>query len=150
MTGRYALARFEGAGYHADEDEALMRALEAVREQVAENIVFQLSRNWDELARADGPIEVVLLDVTSLIQVRAVRSALEASLGAKETALLELRPGSAWLRVVARLSPGALQERLTSVVFDGFQLETVEVEPERLSLRIRPEEIVLEAPAGVN
>jgi hypothetical protein len=133
-----ALARFEGAGYHPAPEEALLRALEAVRPQLVDNVALQLSQNWDELTRTAGPVEVQLLDVTSLLQVDAVRTALEGPLAAQSVELSELRPGGALLRVSARLSPGALQDRLAASTFEGFQLEAVAVDSERVSLRVRP------------
>jgi hypothetical protein len=64
-----ALGRFEGVGHHDAPSEALTRALEAIQPQVVDNLVLQLGRNWQEIASAVGPIELVLVGVTGLAQV---------------------------------------------------------------------------------
>ncbi|MCE2392597.1 MAG: hypothetical protein J4G09_14155 [Proteobacteria bacterium] len=143
-----ALSRFQGAGYHELAPEALQRALEAVRDQVAENVLLQLSRNWSELARSSGPVDAVLLDVSSLVHVDAVRSAIEFGLDAEEAVLSELGPRRARLRVTAQLSAGALQDRLTAMAFDGFRLQPVEVSPDQIVMRVRAEPSAAEAAPG--
>jgi hypothetical protein len=132
-----ALGRFQGVGHHDAPAEALARALEAVQVQVVDNLVLQLSRNWQEIADADGPMELVLVDVTGLRQVLSVRELVRNRLGAEEVELLELAPGSASLRVQASLSPGALQDRLAAATFEGFALEPIEASAGRVSLRVR-------------
>ncbi len=141
-----ALSRFQGAGYHASAARALERALEAVRDQLVDNVVLQLSRNWAEVARAQGSIEVHLIDVDSLLQVEAVRERIVARLGASQAQLVELGPGEASLAVAARLSPGALGDRLSALAFEGFALDPVGVEPGRVSMRVRRAELELDEP----
>jgi len=135
--GELALGRFEGVGHHDSPREALSRALEAVQPQVVDNLVLQLSRNWQEIASAVGPIELVLVGVTGLPQVLAIQELIEDRMGADRTELLELGPGTAALRVAAGLSPGALQDRLVSARFDGFSLEPLETSAGRVSLRVQ-------------
>ncbi len=69
-------------------------------------------------------------------QVGAVRKALLGPLGATEAEVRELRPSGAILRVVSKLSAGALQERLASLAFDGFALAPVEAGAGRARLRV--------------
>jgi hypothetical protein len=131
-----ALGRFQGVGHHDAAEEALGRALEAVQVQVVDNLVLQLARNWQEIASADGPVELVLVGVTGLTQVLAVQAEVEKRLGADRVELLELGPGTASLRIAAGISPGALQDRLVAAAFDGFALEPVETGAGRISLRV--------------
>ncbi len=133
-----ALARFEGAGYHEVDEEAFARAIDAIREQVADNVLLQLDRNWQALAEDGGPVDVVLLDVSSLLQVSAVRRALQSTLGAQRADLVEMGPRTAALRVEGPFSPGALQDRLAGLDFQGFRLEPMRVEPARIELRVEP------------
>jgi hypothetical protein len=132
-----ALGRFQGVGHHDAPPEALARALEAVQVQAVDNLTLQLAPNWQEIASAGGPLDLVLVGVTGLSQVLAVQDLLEARLGAERAELLELAPGSASLRIASSLSPGALQDRLAASSFEGFALEPVEVSSERVSLRVR-------------
>ncbi|MCH6562360.1 MAG: hypothetical protein IH800_08070 [Myxococcales bacterium] len=132
-----ALARFEAPAYHADPDEAFARALEAVQAQVAQNLTLQLDRNWRALAAQEsGPIELRLLNATSLGQVDAVQKTLRNVLGAEEASLITLAPWLAEIQVKGPLSPGALQDRLVRVVFDGFRLRPVEVSRQRVEVRV--------------
>lgn len=131
-----AISRFEAAGYDALRDAAIARALAAVEPQVAENVALQLERNWAAQGPGDRPVELELDAVSGLAQVGAVRKALLGPLGASEAEVRELRPGGAVLRVVSKLSAGALQERLASVVFDGFALAPVEAGAGRARLRV--------------
>ncbi len=133
-----ARARFEAPGYHQDRREALVRALAALREQVAQNLKLQLDANWQVLAREEGPLVLTLVEVDSLLQVEAVRDTLAGSLGADQADLVEIRPRAAQIRVESSLSPGALQDRLAAVVFEGFRLEPVEVAQGRVLLRVEP------------
>ena len=141
-----ALSRFQGAGYHAQAERALSRALEAVRDQVVDNVVLQLSRNWTEVARGEGPVEVRLLEVGNLTQVEAVRAQIVARLGARHARIVELAPREAALEVVGRLSPGALSDRLTALVFDDFSLEPLAVDPPQIALRIHERPLELDEP----
>jgi hypothetical protein len=111
-----AASRFDAPAYHARPAEAQARALEAVGSQVAENLVLQLNRNWSALSREAGPVRLVLNEVSGLAQVEGVRDALLGSLAARDGALLRLGPRSATLRVRALFSPGALQDRLASLL----------------------------------
>jgi len=131
-----ALARFEAPAYHADPDEAFARALEAVQAQVAQNLALQLRRNWRVLAKETGPVELRLLNATSLVQVNAVRETLRNVLGAEEVTLVTLAPWIAEMRVTGPLSPGALQDRLVSAAFEGFRLRPVEVARQLVELRV--------------
>jgi hypothetical protein len=140
------LARFESAAYHTDPGEAQARAVDALAPQVAENLVLQLQRNWQELSAGAPPTAVVLGGVGSLAQVEAVATALRGRLGAERVELRALRPRSAELEVRGPLSPGALQDRLAALAFDGFRLEPVAVTRERVELRIAP--ALPEVPAG--
>ena len=65
-----------------------------------------------------------------------MRRTLTNVLGAQRADLVEIGPGSAELRVRASLSPGALQDRLSAVRYDGFSLEPVEVRRGEVSLRV--------------
>ena len=131
-----AVARFEAAGYQADRDAAIARALEAVEPQVGENLALQLERNWQAIAATDRPVELGLDSVSSLEQVMSVRRVLLQQLGARTAELRELRPHGATLQVVSPLGPGALQEKLASVRFDGFALSPEEAGAGRARLRV--------------
>ncbi|HXZ86836.1 MAG TPA: hypothetical protein VEI82_15240 [Myxococcota bacterium] len=131
-----AVARFEAAGYQADRDAAIARALEAVEPQVGENLALQLERNWQAIAATDRPVELGLDSVSSLEQVMAVRRVLLQQLGARSAELRELRPHGATLQIVSPLGPGALQEKLASVRFDGFALSPEEAGAGRARLRV--------------
>ncbi len=131
-----ASSRFDAPAYHEQADEALLRGLEALQQQVADNLILQLERNWTALTREDGPVLLRLTNVTSFVQVAAVRRTLTNVLGAQRADLVEIGPGSAELRVRASLSPGALQDRLSAVRYDGFSLEPVEVRQGEVSLRV--------------
>jgi len=133
-----AIARFEAAGYHAERDAAIARALEAVEPQVGENLALQLQRNWEAVAATDRPIELGLDAVSSLEQVMAVRRVLLQQLGARSAELRELRPQGATLQVVSPLGPGALQEKLASVRFEGFALSPEDAGAGRARLRVEP------------
>lgn len=134
-----AEGRFEAPAHHADRDEAILRALEALQSQVGDNLVLQLDRNWRALGRDEGPVTLALSNVTSLLQVEAVQRTLRNVLGAEQTALVELGPSRAAIEVQGPLSPGALQERLTAIAFEGFRLEPLEVRPRGVDLRVAPE-----------
>ncbi len=131
-----ALARFEAAGYHAERDAAIARALGAVEPQVGENLALQLQRNWEAVAATDKPVEVGLDAVSSLEQVLSVRRVLLQQLGARRAEVRELRPHGATLQVVSSLGPGALQEKLASVRFDGFTLTPEDAGAGRARLRV--------------
>ncbi|MFI5316250.1 MAG: hypothetical protein ACHQ6T_11160 [Myxococcota bacterium] len=131
-----AVARFEAAGYHAERDAAIARALEAVEPQVGENLALQLQRNWEAVAATDRPIELGLDAVSSFGQVMAVRQVLLQQLGARSAELRELRAQSATLQVVSPLGPGAIQEKLASVRFEGFALSPEDAGAGRARLRI--------------
>ena len=133
---RLATARFDAPAYHEHPDEALLRALEALQSQVADNLILQLERNWRALARGDGPVVLQLSNVTSFLQVETVQHTLTEVLGAQRAELIEVGPGSAELTVKGRLSPGALQDRLAAVSFEGFSLAPVEVQRNHVRLRV--------------
>jgi hypothetical protein len=141
-----AISRFQGAGHHIVTDEAIERALEAVRDQVVENVVLQLSRNWAEVARGTDSIELELIDVGSLLEVDAVRELLRARLAATQARVSALGPRSASLTVETRLSAGSLGDRLSSVRFDAFELEPVSIQPDRVTMRVRPMRVELDEP----
>ncbi len=132
------LARFESAAYHSDPGEAQARAVDALAPQVAENLLLQLERNWQALSAEAPPTSLILGGVGSLAQVEAVAAALRGRLGAERVELRALRPRSAELEVRGPLSPGALQDRLSALAFDGFRLEPVAVTRERVELRVAP------------
>jgi hypothetical protein len=140
------LARFESAAYHTDPGEAQSRAADALAPQVAENLLLQLQRNWEALSAEAPPTALVLGGVGSLAQVEAVAAALRGRLGAERVELRALRPRTAELEVRGPLSPGALQDRLAALAFDGFRLEPVAVTRERVELRVSPP--LPEVPAG--
>jgi len=131
-----AVARFEAAGYHAERDAAVARALEAVAPQVGENLALQLQRNWEAVAAKDAPVELGLDAVTSLEQVLSVRRALLQQLGARRAEVRELFPHGATLQVESSLGPGALQEKLTRVRFDGFGLSPEDAGAGRARLKV--------------
>ena len=140
-----ARSRFEAPGYHRDPEEAVVGALQALGEQVAQNLQLQLERNWQTLAREEGPVQLQLVNLTSLLQANAVRDALAGTLDAERVVLVELGPGRAAMQVEISLSPGALQDRLAGVAFDGFRLEPVEAGRGRVELRVEPS---IEPPDG--
>jgi hypothetical protein len=131
-----AFARFAAPAYHEDPDEALARALEAVQAQVAENLILQLGLNWQVLTKEDAPVQLRLLNATSLLQVDAIQHTLRNVLGAEQASLVTLAPWVAEIVVRSPLSPGALQDRLVATVFDGFQLRPVEVSRRLVELRV--------------
>ncbi len=131
-----ALARFAAPAYHDDPDEAFARALEALQAQVADNLTLQLERNWQALAKERGPVELRLLNATSLVQVDAVQETLRSALGADEATLVTLGPWVAEILVTGPLSPGALQDRLVGAAFDGFRLQPVEVSRQLVEVRV--------------
>jgi len=131
-----AIARFEAAGYDAERDEAIARALLAVEPQLALNVGQQLERNWQAQTPRGRPVELELEAVSSLTQVSAVRRALLGTLAAESAEIRSLEPGGASLQVVSPLSAGALQERLASLHFDGFALAPVEAGAGRARLRV--------------
>jgi hypothetical protein len=133
---KLAASRFDAPAYHARPEEAQVRALEAVESQVAENLVLQLQQNWTELSRDAGPVLLVLHEVSGLVQVAGVRDALLGSLSAREVALLRLGPRSAALEVRVEFSPGALQDRLSALAFEGFRLEPRSVSPDQVEMRV--------------
>ncbi len=131
-----ALARFEAPGYHADTDEAQLRALEGLEPQIVQSVESQLKRNWSALEPGDGAVMISLAEVTSLLQVESVRSSLKSVLGADSAELIALGPRRATLRVETALSPGALQEKLAGLYFEGFRLEPLESGQGRVDLRV--------------
>ncbi len=132
-----ARAHFEGPAYHEDPDEAFARGLEAVQDQVVENLVLQLGRNWKALAKQDGPILLRLLNVSSLHQVERVQRSLRRQLGAREAVLSGLAPAIAELEVQGSLSPGALHDRLVGLTFEHFQLFPVGVSRQLVEVRVQ-------------
>jgi hypothetical protein len=101
-----AIARFEAAGYDAERDEAISRALAALEPQLAANLGLQLERNWQAQTPGERPVELELEAVSSLAQVDAVRRAILTTLAAKN-AEIRARGGTATLRVVSSLPPAA-------------------------------------------
>jgi hypothetical protein len=135
-----ASARFDAPAYHPDLDEAFVRAVEAVQVQLLENLIQQLGRNWGAMAQDDEPVTLQLSNVSSYVQIEAVQDRLKNVLGASEARLQGLGPYHAELLVEGPLSAGALQDRLAAVAFDGFRLEPVQVERDRVDLRVVPSE----------
>lgn len=133
-----ASSRFDAPAYHTRLSEAQRRALAALQNQVADNVVQQLRGNWTTLAGPVGPLEVRLADVAGLAQVEAVQRALLRSLGAKRASIERLAPGRAVLEVEGTLSPGALAERLAASSFPGFRLEKRGVLSKSVELRLIP------------
>lgn len=132
-----ARSRFQAPGYHPDPQVAMLRALDALRDQVAENLLLQLDRNWQALRPREGAIRLALQEVSSYLQVEAVREALTERLGVARARLVEIGPRSAQIEVAGRLSAGALQDRLQAVAYPGFALEPVEIGEDRVALRVR-------------
>jgi len=145
-----ASARFDAPAYHADVDEAFVRAVEAVQVQLVENLILQLNRNWDAMAQEDEPVTLQLLNVSSYMQIEAVQTTLKNVLGAAEARIQGFGPYHAELLVEGPLSAGALQDRLAAIVFDGFRLEPVQVERDRVDLRVVPSEPADAGPASVH
>ncbi len=135
---RLLSSRFDAPAYHDDFEQALLRALEALQAQVADNLILQLDRNWRALARDDGAVVLRLLNVSSFRQVEAVQRQLMDVLGARRADLVEIGPQSAEVRVSSPLSAGALQNRLAAASYQGFELEPVQVSSRGVSLRIDP------------
>ncbi len=131
-----AIARFEAAGYDAEREEAIARALLALEPQLAANLGLQLERNWQAQTPGERPVELELEAISSLVQVDSVRRALLGTLAAKSAEVRTLEAGSATLRVVSSLSAGGLQERLASLHFEGFALAPVEAGAGRARLRV--------------
>jgi hypothetical protein len=141
-----ALSHFEAPGYNANADAAFATALEGVRDQLAQSLLFQLDRNVTALQPGSGTVTLRLAGVTTLLQVEAVQRALVERLGARSVELAMLEPRVAELVVEGPLSAGALQERLAALAFDGFSLEASNVEASAVSLRVLPLAERLEAP----
>jgi hypothetical protein len=57
-------------------------------------------------------------------------------LGARSAEIRELQPHQATLQVVSSLGPGALQEKLASVRFEGFTLSPEDAGAGRARLRV--------------
>lgn len=131
-----ASASFNAPAYHPTREEAFVRALDALEEQLARNLLLQLNRNWAALTPDDAPVYLELSNVSSLREVEAVRKLLSDVLGAREAQIRRLGPRSAELLFEGPLSAGALQERLAAVPFEGFRLEPVEVLRDRIELRV--------------
>lgn len=131
-----AVSRFDAPGYHEDPAQAEARAAEALQVPVADNLLLQLERNWQALADEDRAILLVLSRVTSLAQAERVSEALVGTMGAELVELASIAPRVVELRVVAPLSPGAIQDRLSATTFDGFRLEPVGVERDRVELSV--------------
>lgn len=129
---------FETPAYHPDPAEATARALEALEEQVVRSLLLQLDRNWQVLDRPVGPLRVVLVNVRGFAEVESVREALEQLIGADGAKLRLLGPFRAEFEISSKLSPGSLQERLVRTGFSGFELEPVQVTPDRVELAIAP------------
>jgi hypothetical protein len=134
-----AVSRFDAPGYHEDAAQARARAAEALQVPVGDNLVLQLDRNWQALADEDRAILLVLSRVTSLAQAERVSEVLVGTLGAEEVELASIAPRVVELRVVAPLSPGAIQDRLSATAFEGFRLEPVGVDRERVELSVAAE-----------
>jgi hypothetical protein len=132
-----ALARFEAPGYNADPERAFSTALEALRDQLAQSLLFQLDRNAEALRAGSGALRLRLSEVGSLVQVEAVQKALLEQLGARSASLALIESGSVELVVEGPLSAGALQERLASLAFEGFSLEVAQVDAGAVTLRVR-------------
>lgn len=139
-----ATTRFDAPAYHPSRDEAYVRALEALQDQLANNLLLQLNRNWFVLAQDDDPVFLTLADVSSYLQIEAVRSVLENTLGAQRVELIALAPRRAEILVELPLSAGALQDRLAKLSFEGFRLEPVEVRRDRIQLRVTLVEAIVE------
>ena len=131
-----ASSRFSAPGYHRDRDEALLRGLDSLRGQVADNLVQQLEQNWRELSSGRDPLRLRLANLTSQAQVEAVQARLLRGLGAKRADLVEIAPATAELEIDSRLSPGALRDRLAGADFDSFRLEPVSAGGEVVQLRV--------------
>jgi hypothetical protein len=131
-----ASARFQAPSYHADPREAQARAVDAVQEQIGDNLLLQLERNWEALEGGARALRVVLANVGSFAQVQAVQERLQGAPGAQAVELAAMGPRSAELVVRGSLSAGALQERLVSAVFEDFRLEPVDLEADRVGVRV--------------
>jgi len=131
-----ASSHFDAPGYHPTRDEAFVRALEALEDQLAGNLLMQLDRNWTALSPDDAPVFLRLSNVSSYRQVEAVQRLMADVLGARRAQVLALGPRSAELVFQGPLGAGALQERLAAVPFEGFRLEPVEVRRDRVELRV--------------
>ncbi len=131
-----ATAHFDAPAYHPTREEAFVRALDALEEQLARNLLLQLDRNWTALSPEDAPVFLRLSNVSSLRQVELVRKLLAEVLGAREAHVVALGPRSAELIFEGPLSAGGLQDRLAAVPFDGFRLEPVRVRRDRVELRV--------------
>jgi hypothetical protein len=134
-----AVSRFDAPGYHEDSAQAQARAVEALQVPVGDNLLLQLERNWQALADEDRAILLVLSRVTSLAQAERVSEALLGTMGAEQVELASIAPRVVELRVVAPLSPGAIQDRLSATTFDGFRLEPVGVDRDRVELAVTPD-----------
>ncbi len=137
-----ASARFNAPAYHPTREEAFVRALDALEEQLSRNLLLQLNRNWAALAPDDAPVYLKLSHVASLREVEAVRKLLSDVLGAREAQIRFLGPRSAELLFEGPLSAGAHQERLAAVPFEGFRLEPVQVRRDRVELRVARREAI--------
>ncbi len=144
-----AKVQLEAPGYHADPDEAFARAIEAIQDQLAQNLVFQLERNWQVLGHEDRAIRLQLANVTGWGQVSEVQRTLQNVLGAERADVVELQSLSALLLVSAPLSAGALQERLAGASYEGFSLESMGISDQGIVLRVEPDPVLPEpnAPA---
>lgn len=131
-----ASASFNAPAYHPTREEAYVRALDALEEQLSQNLLLQLNRNWSALSPADAPVYLRLSNVASLREVEAVRRRLSDVLGARRAQIRSMGPRTAELLFEGPLSAGALQERLAAAPFEGFRLEPVEVRRDRVELRI--------------
>ncbi|MBW2280132.1 MAG: hypothetical protein JRG76_03470 [Deltaproteobacteria bacterium] len=131
-----ASSHFDAPGYHPSRDEAFIRAVEALEDQLAGNLLMQLDRNWTALSPDDAPVFLRLSNVSSYRQVEAVRRLMSDVLGARRAQVLSLGPRNAELVFQGPLRAGALQERLAAVAFEGFRLEPVEVRRDRVELRV--------------
>jgi hypothetical protein len=141
-----ASASFDAPAYHPTREEAYVRALDALEEQLSRNLLMQLNRNWAALSPDDAPVFLKLSNVSSLRQVEAVRKLLSDVLGAREAQIRTLGPRSAELVFEGPLSAGALQERLAAVPFEDFRLEPVQVRRDRVELRVARREPAAAAP----
>ena len=139
-----ASSRFAAPGYHRDRDEALLRGLDSLRGQVADNLIQQLEQNWRELSRGREPLRLRLANLSSQVQVEAVQERLLRSFGAKRAELVEIAPATAELEIDSRLSAGALRDRLGAASFEGFQLEPVPAGGDVVVLRVEPLEPAVE------
>jgi hypothetical protein len=140
-----ALVQLDTPAYHLDPDEATMRAVDAVREPLAQNLRVQLEQNWVALASDQRPIRLVLHGVTRFSQVSAVYGLLQGGTGIDGLELRTLGPGQAEFALAAAPSPGVLQARLVRAKLPGFRLDPLSVTVDQIEVAVR--EVAPETPA---